>query len=141
MVTRILRPTVYVPVLDYSTRIMGRKWAAFPAVMSTFVVSGLIHELIIFYICCQKRPTWEITWFFVLHGGCLMAEIAAKKVVGGKWRLPRVLATVLTVGFVVVTGLWLFLPPFLRCDAKGRGLAEVGAFGAFVKDLVKSLLG
>ncbi|KAG8385816.1 hypothetical protein BUALT_Bualt03G0084600 [Buddleja alternifolia] len=137
MVTRILRPTVYIPVLEWSTKFVGRKWAPLPAVMSTFVVSGLMHE-VIFYHLGRVKPTWEITWFFLLHGACLMVEIVFKKAVNGRWRLPRILGVILTVGFVMATGFWLFLPPLLRCKADERGLAEVAAVGAFVKDVLRA---
>ncbi|KZV16116.1 hypothetical protein F511_13252 [Dorcoceras hygrometricum] len=136
MVTRMLRPTVYVPVRRWSTGIIGRQWAPLPAVMLTFVVSGLMHELIFFYLG-RVKPTWEITLFFLLHGVCLNVEIAVKKVVNGRWQLPRVLGTILTVGFVMVTGFWLFFPPLLRCGGDVRGLAELSAVGAFVRDIVR----
>lgn len=138
MVTRILRPTVYLPVLDWSSEIVGRKWAPLPAVMSTFIVSGLVHELIFYYLG-RVKPTWEITWFFLLHGACLMAEIVVKKAVNGRWRLPRIVGTILTIGFVMVTGFWLFFPQLLRCNAAERGLAEVATVGAFVKDVIRAL--
>ncbi|XP_058198883.1 acyl-CoA--sterol O-acyltransferase 1-like [Rhododendron vialii] len=135
VVSRTLRPTVYDPILCISARLMGRKWAALPAVMSTFVVSGLMHELM-FYYMGRVRPTWEITWFFLLHGACLVVEIGIKKVVNGRFWLPRVIATPMTVGFVMVTGFWLFFPQFLRCKADVRGLEEYALVGAFVKDVV-----
>lgn len=138
MVTRILRPTVYLPVMGWSARVVGRKWAPLPAVMSAFAVSGFMHELIFYYLG-RVRPTWEITWFFLLHGSCLVAEIAVKKAVGGRWRLPRAVGTVLTVAFVLVTSFWLFFPPLLRCKGDERGLAEVAAVGAFLKDVVRAL--
>ncbi|XP_073026328.1 acyl-CoA--sterol O-acyltransferase 1-like isoform X1 [Primulina eburnea] len=136
MVTRILRPTVYIPVLHWSTGLMGRDWAPLPAVMSTFVVSGLIHELIFFYLG-RVKPTWEITWLFLLHGVCLNVEIAVKKVVNGRWRLPMAVSTTLTVGFVMVTGFSLFFPPLLRCGGAERGLAELFAVGTFAKDVAR----
>ncbi|GFP96472.1 acyl-coa--sterol o-acyltransferase 1 [Phtheirospermum japonicum] len=138
MVTRILRPTVYIPVLVWSSGVVGRKWAPLPAVMSTFFVSGLVHELIFYYLG-RVRPTWEITCFFLLHGACLNAEIVVKKAVNGRWRLPRVVGTILTAGFVMATGVWLFFPQLLRCKADQKGLAEVAAVGAFVKDLVQAV--
>ncbi|PIN21320.1 Long-chain-alcohol O-fatty-acyltransferase [Handroanthus impetiginosus] len=138
MVTRILRPTVYLPVLDCSSKILGWKWGSSPAVMSTFIVSGLMHELIFYYLC-RVKPTWEITCFFLLHGACLLVEIALKKAVNDRWRLPRFVGTILTAGFVMVTGFWLFFPQLLRCKADERGLAEVAAVGAFVKDVFRAL--
>ncbi|XP_031131381.1 probable long-chain-alcohol O-fatty-acyltransferase 4 [Ipomoea triloba] len=134
MVNRILRPTVYNPVLGVSAKYLGRKWATFPAVMATFVVSGLMHELIFFYLG-RARPTWEITWFFLLHGACVAVEVAMKKALKGRCRLPGILGTILTVGFVMLTGFWLFFPQLLRCEADVKAFAEYAALCAFVKDV------
>ncbi|XP_057960731.1 acyl-CoA--sterol O-acyltransferase 1-like [Malania oleifera] len=137
MVSSILRPTVYEPVRAGSTRIVGRKWASLPAVFSTFVVSALMHELIFFYLG-RVPPTWEITWFFLLHGACLVAEIVAKKSFARGWRLPRLVTGLLTVGFVMVTGFWLFFPQLLRCRGDVRALEEYAAVAEFARS---SLLG
>ncbi|KAM7270055.1 hypothetical protein ACFE04_029269 [Oxalis oulophora] len=134
MVTSILRPTVYDPVLNFSSRLIGRKWAPLPAVLGTFIVSALMHELI-FYHFGRVRPTWEISLFFLLHGVCLTAEIALKKALKGRsWQLPRPIAIVLTIGFVMVTGVSLFFPQIIRCRAIERALHEYAALGAFVKN-------
>ncbi|KAL6990680.1 hypothetical protein U1Q18_008799 [Sarracenia purpurea var. burkii] len=135
MVPRTLRPTVYDPVLGFSTRIVGRKWAPLPAVFSTFVVSALMHELIFYYLG-RKKPTWEITWFFLLHGACLVVEIAVKKALAGRCHFPRVISTPLSIGFVMVTAFWLFFPEFFRCKSDVRPFEEYALLGAFVKDLV-----
>ncbi|KAL3521888.1 hypothetical protein ACH5RR_014722 [Cinchona calisaya] len=139
MVTRTLRPTVYEPVHKFSVKLLGRKLAPLPAVLATFIVSALMHELI-FYYMGRTRPTWRVTWFFLLHGVCLVVEVIVKKVVKDRWRLPRFLATVLVVGFVMVTGLWLFLPEMLRTKADLRGFEEYAALGAFVKDVTRALV-
>nr|GLL28725.1 acyl-CoA--sterol O-acyltransferase 1-like isoform X1 [Ipomoea trifida] len=80
-------------------------------------------------------PTWEVTWFFLLHGVCVAVEIAMKKALRGKCRLPGILGTILTLGFVMLTVCWLFLPQLLRCAALVRALAEYAALGTFVKDV------
>lgn len=134
MVTRILRPTVYEPVLNLSTAITGRRWAPLPAMFGTFLVSGLMHELIFYYLG-RGRPSGEITLFFVLHGVCLAAEVAAKKVIKGRWRLPRLITGPLTIGFVLITAFWLFFPEFLRCNAIAKAFREYAAMEAFVKDI------
>lgn len=134
MVTSILRPTVYEPVLNMGARFFGRHWAPFPAVFGTFVASGIMHELIFYYLG-RVRPTWEITWFFLLHGACLMAEIALKKAFGEKWRLPRAVSTPLTVGFFMLTGFWLAFPPLLRCRVDERALEEYAVLGMFLKNV------
>ncbi|KAL0431385.1 UNVERIFIED_CONTAM: Acyl-CoA--sterol O-acyltransferase 1 [Sesamum radiatum] len=138
MVTRILRPTVYEPVLYFSTVIMGRKWAPLPAVMGSFLVSALMHELIFFYLG-RNKPSGEITLFFMLHGCVLAIEVAIKKAVNGRWGLPRLIAAPLTVGFVMVTAFWLFFPEFLRCNSLSRAIDEYAAMGAFVKDVGEAL--
>ncbi|PHT99642.1 hypothetical protein BC332_29430, partial [Capsicum chinense] len=134
IVTRILRPTVYKPILGLSANILGRNWAPLPAVMATFLVSGLMHELIFYYLC-RAKPTWEITWFFLLHGVCLNIEICAKKAINGRFNLPRIIETILTVGFVMITGFWLFFPQLLRCNSDVRALAEYQVIGTFFKDV------
>ncbi|KAK3433572.1 hypothetical protein EUGRSUZ_D01457 [Eucalyptus grandis] len=135
MVTRILRPTVYEPLLAWASRAVGRRYAALPAVLGTFAVSALMHELIFYYLG-RARPNWEITWFFLFHGVCLMVEIAAKKELKLGLRLPRPVAAALTVGFVTVTAFWWFLPPLLRCRADERAFEEYAAVGALVRDVV-----
>lgn len=138
MVSKILRPTVYEPSYNMAVRVMGRKWASLPAVLATFVVSALMHELMFYYLG-RVRPTWEITWFFLLHGFCLVIEIGLKKKLTGRFRLPRVVSGPLTVGFVMVTAFWLFLPQLLRCKGDERALQEYAAVGAFVKDVWSTL--
>nr|GMD08932.1 acyl-CoA--sterol O-acyltransferase 1-like [Ipomoea batatas] len=138
MVNRILRPAVYSPFLDVSDKYLGRKWATYPAVIATFMVSGLMHELIYFYLS-RVRPTWEVTWFFFLHGACVAVEIAVKKALRGRCRLPGILGTILTLGFFTLTVCWLFLPQLLRCDVLVKVLAEYAALGSFVKDVAIAL--
>ena len=94
------------------THVVGHKWAPLLAVFTTFVVLRLMHELIFYYIGCL-RPTWEIMCFFLLHGFCLVVEIFLKKsffTVRGGWRLPCLISRLLTLGFVIITSLWLFFP-------------------------------
>ncbi|XP_016506397.2 acyl-CoA--sterol O-acyltransferase 1-like [Nicotiana tabacum] len=138
IVTCILRPTVYNPTLSLSTNILGRKWAPLPAVMGTFVVSGLMHELIFYYLG-RVKPTWEITWFFLLHGVCLNIEICIKKAINGEFKLPRIIGTIWTVGFVMITGFWLFFPQLLRCNSDVRAFEEYEAIGAFFKDVTNAV--
>ncbi|KAE9452753.1 hypothetical protein C3L33_15344, partial [Rhododendron williamsianum] len=122
-----------------SARFMGRKWAQLPAVVCTFLVSALMHELI-FYYMGRTRPTWEITWFFLLHGACLVVEIVIKKVAKDRYRLPRVIAMPMTVGFVMGTGFWLFIPQLLRCKVAARAFEEYALLGAFVKEVVPGVV-
>ncbi|XP_060186442.1 acyl-CoA--sterol O-acyltransferase 1-like [Lycium barbarum] len=138
IVSQILRPTVYKPTLSLSTNILGGNWTPLPAVMVTFAVSGLMHELIFYYLG-RVKPTWEITWFFLLHGVCLNIEICVKNVINDRFKLPRIIGTILTVGFVMITGFWLFFPQLLRCNSDVRAFAEYEAIGAFFKDITKAV--
>ncbi|XP_059664160.1 acyl-CoA--sterol O-acyltransferase 1-like [Cornus florida] len=139
MVSRILRPTVYQLTLGLSTGVLGRKWAPLPAVFSTFIVSGLMHELIFYYLG-RARPSWDIMGFFLLHGLCLMVEIAVKKVVTDGYQLPRIISGTLTLAFVMSTGFWLFLPELFRCNGFERVSEEYAAMGSFVKNIGRALM-
>ncbi|KAI8567271.1 hypothetical protein RHMOL_Rhmol02G0107900 [Rhododendron molle] len=135
MVSSILHPTVYVPVRSISARAIGREWAPLPATIAAFFVSGLMHELI-FYYAGRLRPTFEVTCFFLIHGVCLAAEIAVKRALNGKFRLPRVVAGPAVISFVVVTGVWLFVPAFLRFEADVMAKREMAAYVEFAKEVV-----
>lgn len=133
MVTSILRPTVYDPIRQLSSRIFRSTWAPFPAVMVSFLVSGFMHELIYYYLT-RAPPTWEVTWFFVLHGICTAVEVAVKKAaVARGWRLHRAVSGPLTVGFVAVTGVWLFFPQLVRNGMDEQAITEFRWLVDFVK--------
>ncbi|KAK9950230.1 hypothetical protein M0R45_005731 [Rubus argutus] len=132
MVTNILRPTVYDPMRRVSTPILGHRWSKLPAVMSTFAVSGFMHEAIYYYFT-RVQPTWEVTWFFVLQGVCLVIEVEVKKAVTGRWRLHPVVSGALTLVFLAVTGNWLFFPQLLRNGVDTKGIAEYAIMVDFVK--------
>lgn len=139
MVTRILRPTVYEPAHKISTVILGRRLASLPAILATFIVSAIMHELIFYYLG-RVRPRWMVTLFFLIHGFCLVAEIAIKKALGDRLRLPQFVSRTLAVVFVLTTGLWMFLPELLKCNADTRAFQEYAAVGKFVKDLGHALM-
>ncbi|MCL7034316.1 hypothetical protein MKW94_013705 [Papaver nudicaule] len=139
MVPNILKPTVYDPVRDVSTAVIGRKWAPLPATLSTFLVSGLMHELIFFYFG-RVYPTWEVTCFFLLQGFCVAVEIWVKKSAkGAEYRLHPVISRPLTVGFVMVTAVWLFFPQVVRFNGIVRVSNEVAAVVGFFKEVGSTL--
>ncbi|CAK7330970.1 unnamed protein product [Dovyalis caffra] len=138
-VTSILRPTVYEPTRNIGSHLIGRKWAPLPAVFATFVVSAIMHE-IIFYYLGRVKPTWEVTWFFLLHGFCLTVEIALKKVLNGRWQLPKMISTMLTVGFIMSTGFWLFFPKFVEYKVDVRAFEEYAEIGAYVRNVSQSIV-
>ncbi|XVF77326.1 hypothetical protein PTKIN_Ptkin14bG0034100 [Pterospermum kingtungense] len=135
MVTSILRPTVYYPIRRISTCILGARWAPLPAVIAVFVVSGLMHELMYYYLT-RVTPTWEVTWFFILQGVAVVIEVVVKKVVPVKLRLHRVVSGPLALGFVAVTGVWLFFPQLVRNGVDDKVIGEYMMLVEFVKDLL-----
>ncbi|KAL1534084.1 putative long-chain-alcohol O-fatty-acyltransferase 5 [Salvia divinorum] len=116
-VNSILREAVFLPVRSAAAALVGGQAAAMIGVLASFLVSGLMHELLFWYLTPAAKPSWEMTWFFVLHGVCVVAEFAGK----GKWRLPWFL----TVAFVIGTSFWLFFPPVMRNGADVRVIEEI----------------
>nr|GMD04917.1 acyl-CoA--sterol O-acyltransferase 1-like [Ipomoea batatas] len=132
MVTNILRPAVYDPVRAAAAWILPGKWAALPAVVATFLVSGIMHEAV-FYNIGRVKPSGEVMCFFLIHGVCLAMEIGAKKAINGRFWLPGFVSGPLSLSFVILTSFWLFFPPFLRNKPDVKGCQEVLAFIQFVK--------
>lgn len=106
-----------------------------PAIFGVFVVSGLMHELMYYYVT-RVAPTWEMTWFFILHGVAVVAEVVVKKVVPDKMRLHSVVSGALALGFVAVTAVWLFLPQLVRNGVDEKSIGEYSK----LMDLIKGLL-
>ncbi|KAK4374769.1 hypothetical protein RND71_005446 [Anisodus tanguticus] len=140
MVPGILRPAVYFPVRAISTRVLGKELAKLPAIFATFLVSGLMHELIYYYLS-RAGPTWEVTWFFVLHGICVCVEVTVKKVVNGGWQMNRVVSGILTLGFVAWTGDWLFFPQVIRNGLDQKAINEYYVLIDLVKDRLLPVFG
>lgn len=133
MVSEILRPAVYLPVRRITERKMNSDQARFLGVLATFIVSGAVHELIFFYYT-RESPTGEVTLFFVLHGVCTAAEVAAKRTsLARRWRMSLMASRLLTVGFMVVTSGWLFLPQLIRSGMIERLFHEALLSIYFVK--------
>ncbi|KAH0745047.1 hypothetical protein KY285_006704 [Solanum tuberosum] len=97
MVTNILRPTIYDPIHSMVAHRISRKWAPLPAVIATFFVSGVMHELI-FYYNGRLKPNGEVMMFFLIHGVALSLEIVIKKIFNGKFLVPRIISGPLALG-------------------------------------------
>ena len=69
--------TIYKPIRSFSNNVLGSKWAPLPTMLASFLVSGLMHELLFYYVR-RASPTWEITWYFVLHGASVVVEFGLK---------------------------------------------------------------
>lgn len=131
--SNILRSAVFEPVRHYSPRKMGPKW--FPAIIGTFIVSAIMHELLLFYLL-RTRPTCRATLFFLLHGIFLVVETELKKkIIAKKWSLPQLISGPLISGFVFLTFMWLVLPEVVEYNVDARALEEYAALGQFLKDL------
>ncbi|KAA8527024.1 hypothetical protein F0562_008747 [Nyssa sinensis] len=135
-VTNILRHTVYKPVRSASAAVIGSKWAPLLAVLTSFLVSGLMHELL-FYFVTGATPTWEMTSFFVLHGVCVVVEMGVKRALTDRWRLHWAVSGPLTVGFVMVTSFWLFFPPIVRNGIDVKVIKEFQLFTEFLRSTTK----
>ncbi|CAM8918400.1 unnamed protein product [Rhodiola kirilowii] len=109
VVGNILRFSVYDPVRALLSPHVGSKHAQRLSVLATFGVSSVMHEIIFFYVS-RKRPTWDMTGFFLLHGVTVVVETEVKRRIGQKWRLPRLVSILLTLSFMSVTGFLVFLP-------------------------------
>ncbi|GLT57539.1 hypothetical protein SLA2020_305050 [Shorea laevis] len=138
MVSDILRDTIYKPMRWYCGKVLGPDWAPLPAVLVAFLVSGLMHELLFFYIA-RVSPSWEMTSYFVLHGVCVVVELGVKRTLVGKWRLHWAVSAPLTVGFVLATAMWLFFPPLIRNGVTVRAIEECKALLDFVKNLLHKI--
>ncbi|KAE9617466.1 hypothetical protein Lal_00034638 [Lupinus albus] len=139
VVVNTLRQSIYEPTKEFALPIIGRKWASLPATFLTFLVSGLIHELLIYYLG-RISPTGEITWFFLLHGFCIPIEVYLKKKLAVKFPLPRVVSGPLTLGFIMVTALWLFFPQLLRSNGEQKAFEEYTEVGMFLKNTTSALM-
>ncbi|XP_010467019.1 PREDICTED: probable long-chain-alcohol O-fatty-acyltransferase 5 [Camelina sativa] len=142
MVPAILRPAVYTPMRRVSERRMSSSWALFPGILATFIVSGLVHDLLFFYLT-REMPTGKVTLFFVLQGVCIAAELAVKKktTVMQRWRLSPTVSRILTVGFVFVTGFWLMTPQLTRSGVMEKYTNEALYCVDFVKHKLLWLVG
>ncbi|KAF9607736.1 hypothetical protein IFM89_000083 [Coptis chinensis] len=138
-VNSLLKYTIFQPTKSLLTPIFGKRWTIHLAILATFVVSGLMHELMHFYVG-RQWPTWEVMWFFVIHGVCLAIELEVKKkALKHGWRLHWMISLPLTVGFVVVTGIWLCYTELINFGADIREVEEYVAFINYVKNTLHDL--
>ncbi|EXB81090.1 hypothetical protein L484_014022 [Morus notabilis] len=136
IVSSILKPTAFHPVRSLFCLILGPKWAHLAGVLWAFTVSGLMHDAMYYYIT-RARPTWEVTIFFVLQGVCTAVEMAVKREVGEKWRLSGAVSGGLALGFLIVTGNWLFFPQLLRNGVHEKTIKEYAIMVDFIKKIVR----
>ncbi|KAK4751585.1 hypothetical protein SAY87_005067 [Trapa incisa] len=83
-----IRQSVYAPLRRSAEPFLGCRWAALSAVLATFLVSGLMHELLFYYIT-RAGPTWEVTWFFLFPGCASRRRQQRGRAGGGSTRRCR----------------------------------------------------
>ncbi|GMN36463.1 hypothetical protein TIFTF001_006037 [Ficus carica] len=88
MSSDILWQTVYDPTRESLAGVIGFGPAKGVAFIMTLVVSRAMHELIFYYITCGRKPTWEMAWFFVLHGLRIVMEAGLKRLARQKGWAP-----------------------------------------------------
>ncbi|GLT50938.1 hypothetical protein SLA2020_243930 [Shorea laevis] len=139
MSSDVLRLLVYNPFRPISKRIIGDRWKSLPAILVTFFVSGLMHELI-YYHLTHLPPTWEATCFFVMHGICVDVEIVMKKkkviLIGRKWQFLNVISRLLVLGFLLVTARWILFAPLLRNGIYEKAYIEYSMAVNFAKGVL-----
>ncbi|CAM8908647.1 unnamed protein product [Rhodiola kirilowii] len=137
VVTSILRPIVYEPTMNLITGPtcqLSRNKAEPIAVLATFGVSAIMHELMIYYLG-RLHPTGKMSSFFLLHGLLVVSETTVLCRLKGKWRVPRIVSSSYTILIVVSTAIWLFFPDFLRARADVKLFQEYAAFGQFIESV------
>ncbi|XP_019087619.1 PREDICTED: probable long-chain-alcohol O-fatty-acyltransferase 11 [Camelina sativa] len=136
MLPTILRPVVYARLQRTTQGKMNPDQSLYLGVIVAFLISGVLHELLFFYIT-REPPTGKVTLFFVLHGVCIVAYDARLKKKIIRWTGfefgPCLMLQVVVMGFVVVTAGWLFFPPLVRTGETQRFANEALFFIGFVK--------
>ncbi|KAJ1284555.1 hypothetical protein BS78_03G213400 [Paspalum vaginatum] len=129
MAVDLLRASAYEPV--------RARWGRDAGVLAAFLMSGLLHELLYWYLTLQ-RPTGEMLLFFMFHAAVQIAERWARA--AGLWRPPRPAAYLLGTTFMVVTISEMFFGPFVRAGADLRLTEETTAMVQMVWGAGKHLL-
>ncbi|KAJ8770503.1 hypothetical protein K2173_017994 [Erythroxylum novogranatense] len=124
----ILRHTIHDPTKNALLGIVGVGPAKVVALITTLVVSGIMHELMFYYITCGLTPSWEMTWFFVLHGLCMAFESIFKYLARARGWSPvhSAISRLLTLGFVLATFYRLLVLPVLRSAQNDCNLLDKG---------------
>lgn len=100
--------------------------ARFCAMFLTFLVSGIMHELAVFYM--TSYLSGEMTAFFTLHGVATGLQVACKPYMREAGiKLPRWLSVLLTLSFTFTTAMWLFFAPMVASKADIRLTSEIVA--------------
>ena len=129
MAVDLLRASAYEPV--------RARWGRDAGVLAAFLMSGLLHELLYWYLTL-RRPTGEMLLFFMFQAASQIAERWARA--AGLWRPPKAAAYLLATVFMVVTISEMFFGPFVRAGTDVRLTEETTALVAMVWSAAKHLI-
>ncbi|XVF87841.1 hypothetical protein PTKIN_Ptkin18bG0153200 [Pterospermum kingtungense] len=110
--SNILRETVHKPIRKMLTGLVGFGTARVLALTCTLVVSGVLHEMLFYYITCARKPTWVVACYYVLQGLAMSIEAAFDK--WTTYKIHPLLSAIWTCGLVVVAYFWLVILPVWR---------------------------
>lgn len=130
-----LRSTVFDPIFFNLWSAGYKKGAIIVAMVATFLVSSLMHDLVFYYLG-NVKPAWGTTLFFLMHGIFCLLENILKRDFGLKWEPPQLIMGPLIFVFSLWTFMWLVLPELIQHKVDDRALEEYAAVGTFVRDLV-----
>lgn len=105
-----------------AAKVRAPLWARLVAMIATFFVSGVMHELAVWYL--SDKVTGEMTAFFTLHGFATASELVVKRTMKGKVVLPRLFTSFLTLTILFLTGKWLFFGALLSTGIDRLALAN-----------------
>jgi len=100
-------------------------WPRSLALFLCLVVSGLMHELIFFYMTLSP-PTWDATAFFTLQGIMSVFEIFIRR----KFRIKviKLVSVPITLCVMFFSALWLFYPSVCRGGTDFKAISEFQGF-------------
>ncbi|KAF5730511.1 1 2-diacyl-sn-glycerol:acetyl-CoA acetyltransferase [Tripterygium wilfordii] len=141
IVSSVLRSTVYTPTRHIASHLIGSRWAYFPAIIATFVVSGLMHDIVYYVYIMHVHPKWDMSMHFVLHGICeaLELEMKCKRSRSDKWRPHPVVDRVMVMGFVMGTSVSILFAPLLRDNVDQIAAKEYSILFSFVREKIAML--
>ncbi|KAG9137289.1 hypothetical protein Leryth_014920 [Lithospermum erythrorhizon] len=138
-VSNILYSTICFPVRSASEKVLGKGLCSTcVGVMASFVVSGLMHELL-YYHMTLVATSWEVTLYFVMHGVVVSIEIVFKKRAKDKLRLNWFVSWLLTVGFVSISSWMVQFPQLIRSGVDLRLLEEYQICVEYLKTKILDL--
>jgi hypothetical protein len=91
--------------------------------LAAFAVSGIMHELIFWYI--THTISGEVIAFFLLHGVAVCVERWVRRSHPKMLQPPKAVRILLTLMFCFGTAEWLFLPPLVRSDNDTQVMLEL----------------